>query len=310
MAVASTRNSGVVGRRMVDGWARGGTNAATRVLTDDRRRQLCRAVVLLTDCTRAARAELDTKFDPLLTNTSAILLLTHLALTGPVRPRDARRATGLTTGGVSNLLSRLESAGAIARIGSTDGDDGRAVSIELTAAGREAELAITATVLDNASRSAVILRELHLTLEHLGARPSRRRPSPAMAPARAQVTVALAAVGDELSAVLRSPHTDRSGALVAMAVADAGPCRPRYLAERLGMTTASTSNTLERLERARLIERSAGFAPHDQRAVTVALCPAGRRLVDELATNVDVHLDQLMSTCDDVCAALGVATMS
>jgi len=83
------------------------------------------------------------------------------------------------------------------------------------------------------------------------------------------------------------------------------PCRPRYLAERLGMTTAGTSSTIDRLARAGLVSRTAGADPADHRAVTVALTAAGTDLVDVLADNVDARLDALLGVFVEISCALG-----
>lgn len=64
------------------------------------------------------------------------IVVAQLYLHGPMRPGQLRRATGMSTGGTTKLLDRIEQAGLIARVlGPVDGDR-RAVSIVLTGRGR------------------------------------------------------------------------------------------------------------------------------------------------------------------------------
>lgn len=255
----------------------------------------------------AATADLEALVDPMLSQNAVLVVLTDLSARGARRPRDLRDATGMTTGGVSNLLARLEGGGLISRTSAPVGGDARAVRVDLTEKGREVEQVLTATILESTRRSAIVLKELLLTLEHVGARATvRRRPQPEMAAGSLLIT-ALAAIGDQLTVALSTPQCDFSASLVLMAIADAGPCRPRYLADRLGMTTAGITNTLDRLERENLVTRSTGADTTDQRAVIVSLTLNGRTVVDELATNVDAHRDQLLVAFLDVSRALNLA---
>ena len=241
--------------------------------------------------------------DPTLANTSAALVLAHLAATGPKRPRDVRSAIGLTTGGVSNMLARLEAAGVVSRASTPDGGDARAVRIELTARGTAVEPELTAAIVERARASAPIVRELRLLLEHLGAYPPSTRLDERPPPGP-RLLAGLAALGTHLTAALETPATDPSAALALLAIADVGPCRPRYLTERLRMTTAGTSSTIDRLSRADLVSRTAGADPADHRAVAVALTAAGADLVDVLAGNVEARLDALLGIFVEIACAL------
>ena len=72
-----------------------------------RRRSLGRVAMLATDIARTTMAGVDARH-PTLAGGAAVLVVADLATGGARRPRDVRLATGLTAGGVSNLLGRLE----------------------------------------------------------------------------------------------------------------------------------------------------------------------------------------------------------
>ena len=192
-------------------------------------------------------------------------MIADLANGGARRPRDVRLATGLTTGGVSNLLARLEAAGVIARAADDDRGDRRAVRIELTVYGRAVAGDVSAALVRGVRRCTTTIAELIVLLEHLGAHggPSGRD---RLLPAHAGAPRALAALSTELTEALTTPSTDPTAALVLLAVADTGACRPRYLGERLGLSSAGVSATIDRLERSGSVARAVSSDPFDQRA--------------------------------------------
>ena len=73
-----------------------------------RHRSLGRAAMLSADIARTAVSDVDAGHHPALAGDAAVLVIADLANGGARRPRDVRLATGLTAGGVSNLLGRLE----------------------------------------------------------------------------------------------------------------------------------------------------------------------------------------------------------
>lgn len=73
--------------------------------------------------------------DPELVRNSPFITLAVLAIDGPCRPTDLQERTGLTSGGMTKALQRLEDLGLVVRESGTDPDDGRAVRVSLTTRG-------------------------------------------------------------------------------------------------------------------------------------------------------------------------------
>lgn len=67
---------------------------------------------------------------------SPIITLAVLVLEGPQRPGDLRQRTGLTSGGVTKLLQRLEGDGLVERQAGAIPEDRRAVRVTITRSGR------------------------------------------------------------------------------------------------------------------------------------------------------------------------------
>jgi len=75
------------------------------------------------------------------------LILCELDRTGPTRPTHLQEVTGLTSGGVTKTLDRLEAHGLIARRARVFPDDRRGVSVELTREGMAVAAAICAAIM-------------------------------------------------------------------------------------------------------------------------------------------------------------------
>jgi DNA-binding MarR family transcriptional regulator len=75
--------------------------------------------------------------DPELARNLPILVLCQLDGAGPQRPTDIHTLTGLSSGGVTKLLDRLESKGMIERTLGAVPEDRRAVVITITPRGRD-----------------------------------------------------------------------------------------------------------------------------------------------------------------------------
>ena len=65
---------------------------------------------------------------------------------GPQRPTQIAELTGLTSGGATKLITRLENAGLVVREGGTIPADGRAVVVSLTRLGRQKAEEVIAVV--------------------------------------------------------------------------------------------------------------------------------------------------------------------
>ena len=136
-----------------------------------------------------------------------------------------------------------------------------------------------------------------LLLEHAGER------SPA---ARAVMAVLQTAqLIDRACAARLAPHALSEGRLaVLLAAARRGTATPAQLAEDLGVTRAAITGLCDSLARAELITR----APHpsDRRSLTIALTPAGDRVLERLRPEYGVWLAELAEALDpaDLTSAL------
>lgn len=70
------------------------------------------------------------------TSSLSVLVLCRLELDGPTRPAELAELTGLSTGGISKLIDRLELAELITRHRRSIDQDHRAVLVALTDQGR------------------------------------------------------------------------------------------------------------------------------------------------------------------------------
>ncbi len=82
--------------------------------------------------TAAARAAKD----PDVAGSQPVLVLFALDMDGPMRPTGIQELTGLSSGGVTKLVERLEEKGLVARKTGAVSDDRRGVLVELTRRGR------------------------------------------------------------------------------------------------------------------------------------------------------------------------------
>jgi len=69
------------------------------------------------------------------TDNASLLVLVQLELNGPLRPSTISGSTGLTSGGVTKVLTRLENQGLIRRRLGAFPEDGRAVEVSITSRG-------------------------------------------------------------------------------------------------------------------------------------------------------------------------------
>ena len=103
----------------------------------------------------AARAE-----DPTLAQNAPIAVITELALRGPRRPSQLATFTGLTSGGVTKMVDRLEESGLVARTVGEVPRDRRAVTVRLTDKGEQLARAVADAVLEQMSLLRALTAEL------------------------------------------------------------------------------------------------------------------------------------------------------
>lgn len=100
----------------------------------------------------ATRAE-----DPTMAQNAPIAVITELALRGARRPSQLAAFTGLTSGGLTKMVDRLEESGLVVRTVGEVPRDRRAVTIRLTDQGERLAATVADAVLEQMSliRSAV-----------------------------------------------------------------------------------------------------------------------------------------------------------
>jgi DNA-binding MarR family transcriptional regulator len=94
-----------------------------------------------------------------LTNTSTVVLC-RLELHGHQRPSDIMDTTGLTSGGVTKLIDRLQEAGWVERLDDPVPGDGRGVMVALTDSGRERLRSMVKVLSDQLGDTEVLVEEI------------------------------------------------------------------------------------------------------------------------------------------------------
>ena len=106
------------------------------------------------------------------------LTLVVVAMAGPARPSAIAQVTGLSTGGVTLLLDRLERDGLLQRAYGVDPHDRRAVIASLTEAGRRTLADLDDVVIANSSDLVADLRSVQRVQRHSrSSLPAQRRPA-------------------------------------------------------------------------------------------------------------------------------------
>lgn len=220
--------------------------------------------------------------DVIKSNAEVIVMIT-LRLDGAQRPRDLLEPTGLTSGGLANLIDRLTAAGLVQRRRG-DVHDGRAVHIELTADGN-AMLGRFVRAVGPVFRLASPLlrrwRELFTELD-IAVGPV---PTSGVETRRHLVQLRQLATAGRRGHIRLSelfgpddPAPHRSTHVLWLASKPDG-ARPRTISHVLGLSSATTSDLLDRLEQRELIVRLSDA--EDGRGVIIRSTDAGRALLDK-----------------------------
>jgi DNA-binding MarR family transcriptional regulator len=253
--------------------------------------------------------------EPELAVNATILLLSELADRGPLRPRDLMPVTGVTSGGMTRQLDRLEALGLVERrFGAIEGDR-RAIRVSLTAAGR----AVTATMSAVLDEHADAVRDLAAAIGDLlpsgtGAPgwPDGRTGPRVQAPSMGTHTLRLlgrfgAEVrGAMLEAAMDAELVDNLPVAALCEIASRGPSRPIELVDRFGLSSGGMTKLLDRLEERGLVERKHGAVAEDRRAIVVSVTPDGDRLVDRFAGSLADRRDVLAGLAEEIKQSLGV----
>lgn len=100
-------------------------------------RDTARLLMLLAEFGSAMSQAFKQVAEPELIDNAALLVLGRVELEGPKRPHDLAAEIGMTTGGMSKLLDRMEGLGVVRRRRGEVPDDGRAVVVAITDTGSD-----------------------------------------------------------------------------------------------------------------------------------------------------------------------------
>lgn len=115
--------------------------------------------------TQAMEAATD---QPDLVTNSPILVMSLLDLEGPARPGAISDAIGLTSGGTTKLLDRMEQAGLVERSYGAVESDHRGVVVALTASGRRLLRTATGALLAELPASRELVKQIVELSESIG----------------------------------------------------------------------------------------------------------------------------------------------
>ena len=238
------------------------------------------------------------------------LILSTLMQEGPQRPRDLLSGAGMTSGGLTKLLDRLETLHLITReYGHVPGDH-RGVAVSLTMAGRAAITVVGLVVLQSLrDDEPKISRALEL-LEQVTPEGSGHIDSENSPPAVNEVIRGLAELGDALLFALTTdlPLDSQNPAdttLTLWRIGRSGMTRPNHLVEATGLSSGGVSKLLDRLEAAGLIRRVTGRLT-DGRAITLDLTERGREELTTRVVQMSEHLDGLRRALLRIAALVGI----
>lgn len=105
--------------------------------------------------------------EPDFVTNAPILVLCLLDLDGPARPGAIADVVGLTSGGTTKLLDRMETAGLIHRVYGAIDTDHRGVQVELTARGRTLLRQATAALLEHLPHATATVKEIVSLVEQI-----------------------------------------------------------------------------------------------------------------------------------------------
>jgi DNA-binding MarR family transcriptional regulator len=224
-----------------------------------------------------------------------VLVLLRLAHGGPARPSELQHATGLSSGGTTKLLDRLEELGVVARRRDVAGDR-RGVSVALTASGRRRTARILAALGDALDEARPLAKEVLELLADLEAPPAVSTRSRRAISAEEAID-ALGTLGTRLEAAMAPALADadllrpRAFSVLCL-VADEGAVRPAQVIDYAGMSSGGVTKLIDQLEQRGLAERAHG-ADDDRRAIVVRLTAAGAGLVERVADDLGAEVGTL-----------------
>ena len=258
----------------------------------EQRAHLAQVMVLVRRMSQVLNGSIDRAGLHELRNNPEIRVSVALHRGGAMRPRDLQEAAGLTSGGLTKLLDRLEQAGLVRRGARGTTSDGRAVEVRLTAAGRRATARLIHALDDGHVDSRPIAKEIVMLVEACGG-----GPSPSLEPCD-ELIQCVARLGMMLAeCVAGTPGTPTPidiHSLMFLCYADLeGGCRPGAVIDLLDLSSGGATKLLDRLEAEGLVHREYGAVDADRRAVVVTVTAEGRRVMHRALDRVAAHLDEL-----------------
>jgi DNA-binding MarR family transcriptional regulator len=264
-----------------------------------------------------------------LTANLPFIVLLGLYVDGPMRPTAIARLSGLTSGGVSGALERMEALGLLTRdFGRVPGDR-RGVVVRLTDTGLDAAARISGlvdVVVDRLLRDLCRLAELQ---DRRNAPGEVTAPVPPVVPApgptgpeespgdepsvrqrsRANIDIMLRVVRVGLHAtratrerLVESEFAQNVSELALYGLLVHGSLRPSEIATMTGLSSGGVSGLLERLEGLGIVSRDFGMVPGDRRGVVVRLTDKGYRgmlvVIEIRQPLIEALLDELAPFID------------
>lgn len=217
-----------------------------------------------------------------------VITLVTLYLDGPQRPRDLTTLTGFTRGGTTNLIDRLVANGVVTR--TEVASDRRGVSIELTDHGLKTAERLAATSHRVLNFAAPLIEGWKEHFIACGCELGRRWVPRSDRQSLVQ-TLELGRAGQTLQpvydAAFGTDHPRRSLVLhVLLLATEAGGTRPTWISDATYLSSASTSDLLDRLEEQGFVARITGVEP-DRRVTVVTATQQGRDALDYVIENTD-----------------------
>lgn len=256
------------------------------------RERLARTLVLLRRMSRVLNGAIDRAGLSIMRGNPEVRVCVTLHREGAQRPRDLQEASGLTSGGLTKLLDRLEVAGVVQRGARGGRGDGRAVEIRLTPVGRRSVTRLLQVLDDAHDDCRPMAKEIVQLVEACGGGPSATlEPCGELITCMARLGTMLveSAVGEPGS----TTSIEYPSLLVLCHAELERGCRPGGLMELLDLSSGGVTKLLDRVEAEGLVRRDYGAVDTDRRAVVVTVTPHGRRLMGHALSRVAEHLDEL-----------------
>lgn len=84
-----------------------------------------------------------------------------------------------------------------------------------------------------------------------------------------------------------------------------GPMRPMQIMETSGLSCGGATKLVDRMEAAGMVRRDRGGVPTDERSVLVELTPEGRRVVRDMARQLDKNIPATELLVNELLKLLG-----